>query len=592
MIKRIRLRFEKMKIRRKMYLILIPVILLLILAFFISFQFILNDLEEMTIDKNEQLLSLICNDISSELEVMENTATIFLSNTYVKQFTKTNSGLAEKNALQAAMTRLTSLDFGIPSNSNIASFMIVKNKGNYVHGQISKSLSPHAQQLLVDYILDYFDNNSFATSIPLPDDLYNQIRGICYVLPLAENEEYHIGGYLVLIVDRGFLARIAATYYDNSRTVLVSDQTGNIIWGIDDGLMPDSSLLSCGQAIIRDSHNDEILFLSHYLDDVNWNVSIRVSMDSIRAQLQGYQILSYSMLLFIFVLAVFMITSLSKSFTHRLSEMATVIMNIQSGELDCRFPVRYNDEISLIGNEFNHMVDQLQNLHIKVAQQQLKQRESELHALQSQINPHFLYNSLDCIRSAALVSHDHIVAQQIQCLSNLFRYTVSTNLANETVTINAEVDHLYNYLSMLSFRFADRYDVDLRIERQILPLRTLKLVLQPVVENVFTHGIKHMSSGGFVRISGHLDTDMNCVIFCVEDNGCGIEPKQLENLKALLKSNNLTIRNERFMGLVNINDRIRLAYGNEYGVTVESEWKQGTKVLIKLPAIPTEGCDM
>jgi len=589
----IRTRFGKLKIGTKMYLILIPVILLLMIVFFVSFQFMLHDLEELTIDKNEQLLSLICNDITSELNMVDNTATIILSNDYVKKFTRSDSGPEERSALQTAMTRLTSMDFGVPPNSNISSFMVVKNRENYVHGQISKTIKADSQKLLVNHIFDYYEQNAFTSNIPLPDDLYAKIRGLCYVLPLAENETYRLGGYLVLIVDRGFLARIVARYYDNDRTVLVSDQTRTIVWGAEGIVLPDAFDSSDQQQLtFRDSKGKEYLFLFHHLDELNWDVSIRIPTSSIRAQLHSYQLLCWGMLLFIFILAVFMVTYLTRSFTRRLSEMAAVITSIRDGELDCRFPVRYEDEISLIGGEFNRMVDQLQNLHIKVAKQQLRQREAELHALQNQINPHFLYNSLDCIRSAALVSNDKIVARQIQSLSNMFRYTVSPNIASEIVTIGAEVDHLYDYLSMLSFRFEDRYEVDLRIDEQLLPLQTLKLILQPVVENAFSHGVKHMASRGSVLITGQLDHDLEQVVFCVEDNGRGIDPQRLAYLQSLLKAHPLSERDEHFMGLVNINDRIRIAYGNQYGVSVESIWNQGTKVTIELPVILPEGSEL
>ena len=116
-------------------------------------------------------------------------------------------------------------------------------------------------------------------------------------------------------------------------------------------------------------------------------------------------------------------------------------------------------------------------------------------------------------------------------------------------------------------------------------------IFPSVVENAFSHGVKHMAFGGSVLITGRIDKEMNRVIFCVEDNGRGIEPQRLAYLKSLLQAHPLADRDDHFMGLVNINDRIRIAYGNEYGITIDSVWKQGTKVTIALPLILEEGSD-
>ena len=142
---------------------------------------------------------------------------------------------------------------------------------------------------------------------------------------------------------------------------------------------------------------------------------------------------------------------------------------------------------------------------------------------------------------------------------------------------------------MLCFRFEDRYFVDITISNRILPLYTLKLILQPVIENAFHHGVRHMATGGWVRICGDLDEAENCVRFTVEDNGAGIPSDQLQDLTALLNDSPLSVRSGPFMALVNISDRIHIAYGKAYGLSVESTQGEGTRVTIRIPILREQG---
>ena len=134
---------------------------------------------------------------------------------------------------------------------------------------------------------------------------------------------------------------------------------------------------------------------------------------------------------------------------------------------------------------------------------------------------------------------------------------------------------------MINFRFEDRYHVQIQMDNVILPMRIPKLILQPVVENSFHHGIRNLATEGRVDICGYLDGD--AMILSVEDNGVGIPQEQLENLQQLLQANPLSATDTPYRALVNINDRIRIAYGRDYGVSVESEPGKGTRTVLRLP---------
>lgn len=601
-------RFGDLSLSQKMTILVLLVVIVLLIVFFCVFRIMVSDLQEYMINNNQQLLSLIHIELNDQIQSMQHAATQIMGNNYVKRYVSDPSSYHE-SSLRSIITRHGLVSFGIGTSeasdllsvydlfslSNVSGFLIVADHEtpHYIsHGNVPDN---ETCKNLIEQIKAHTNTDQNTSTLSLSREMYKAIDGLCYVVPIAGTSgsttvDMTPHGYLIIFSGSYHLQKILAKYYREDVTIVISDYKGKTIWSSSDEYMDiemDNKGLSGIQTEIFDGAEKMVVY--NNLSSVKWTVSLHAPLKAVTDQMQNYWYMFFLTVISVLVMYLLLISFFSQSVTSRLNEIISVITNIRSGNMESRFPVVYHDEISQIGEEFNSMIDQLQKYHINVATAQLRQKEAELHALQSQINPHFLYNSLDCIRSTALVNHDITAARQTQTLANMFRYTVSGNISMENVTIRAEIDHIYDYLSMLSFRFEDRYFVDLRISDEILPLQTLKLVMQPVVENAFTHGVRHMASGGSVLISGRLDEQKKCVIFCVEDNGQGIEPERLAYLHKLLRTSPSSQSDVPFMGLVNINDRIHLAYGNHYGVEVESSPGRGTKVTVRIPAIAQEG---
>lgn len=589
--------FGALSISQKMTVSVFLVVLVLLVTFYSIFQVMITDLQEYMIGQDKQMLSLIITDIDSQVRTMQTVATTLMGNDFVKRYV-TSPTEENRSSLQALMTRnaYVGISLGDSQYNNDMNvhdlFSLGDISGLLITGcddtSYVKTGALPSQEIcdeLVSCVRDYYNSDTVLPYISLPQELYDQIPGLCYVFPLANDPNitpisYTIHGYIILFASRYHVLKNIAKYYDEDLTIHLEDEQSKTIW--------------CSSELWNTPAHDPvagpgIMSVSAKLSNVDWSVTLSAPMTSITSQLQTYWYMFALIVLLILCTYLLLIRSFTRSIADRLREMISVITDVRDGNTDSRYPVVYHDEISQIGEEFNRMIDQLQKIHINIAIAELRQKEAELRALQGQINPHFLYNSLDCIRSAALVNHDTIAAKQIQTLANMLRYTVSGNISMEKVSISEEIDHIYDYLSMLSFRFEDRYSVNLQICDAILPLQTLKLILQPVVENAFTHGLRHMASGGAVLISGSLHD--SCVVFRVEDNGCGIAEDRLLQLQQLLSGHPLVGQDTPFMGLVNINDRIRLAYGNEYGVQVDSTLHQGTAVTIRIPIINTKGSE-
>ena len=211
-----------------------------------------------------------------------------------------------------------------------------------------------------------------------------------------------------------------------------------------------------------------------------------------------------------------------------------------------------------------------------------RQQQMEFKMLASQINPHFLYNTLEAIRMQALSNGDKNVAKSVKLLGKSMHYVLENTGTNAT-TLDREIDYVKVYLSIQQIRFPDQINYVIDIDEQILPghCRILPLLLQPVVENAVVHGLEGMKNG-FIMISVKLK-DSTFIEITVQDNGSGIEEARL---KALINHINFgDTEGSSSIGLYNVSQRIRLCYGDQYGVTINSRQGHGTSVILTLPFI-------
>ncbi|OPZ84310.1 MAG: putative sensor-like histidine kinase [Firmicutes bacterium ADurb.Bin419] len=254
------------------------------------------------------------------------------------------------------------------------------------------------------------------------------------------------------------------------------------------------------------------------------------------------------------------------------------IKNINSGNLSGRIAVKNKyDEISEIANSFNNMCDNLNEYIEKVYISDIRQKQAQLKALQAQINPHFLYNTLESIRMRALVNGSKDVAEMIYLLSSLFRNSVKER---PIVNICEEIKYCKMYLELFNMRFMDNINVTFDVKEDVLNFGIMKHSIQPIIENYIIHGIDTQRSDNLltIRIFKH-DSDIYTYVI---DNGNGIEEEKLKKIMQSLESPNLT--NNSGLGLSNVNERIRLLFGNRYGIDIFSEYGKGTVVLLRIAA--------
>lgn len=238
------------------------------------------------------------------------------------------------------------------------------------------------------------------------------------------------------------------------------------------------------------------------------------------------------------------------------------------------------DELQELNRTFNHMMERIGRLVEDIRVEQLNLRATELKLLQAQINPHFLYNTLDAIIWLAESNQKDAVITMVSALSDFFRSTLSKG--RDYITIQEEETHIRSYLQIQQFRYRDILEYEINIPEEMYQYQILKLTLQPVVENALYHGIKNKRGIGRILVSGRQEG--SCLVLTVEDNGIGMDRERLEFVRKML-ANQEKMPDDSGFGLYNIEQRILLNYGRAYGMEIDSTYGEGTVVTITIPAV-------
>lgn len=322
-------------------------------------------------------------------------------------------------------------------------------------------------------------------------------------------------------------------------------------------------------------------------DDIQYYIYYQTkSMEHLTSQLNARVdtfTLLCGILLALLMLLVVVLTIVSVTgIISPIQDLSQVTERVSQGDFSVRAHVDTDDEVAVLAESVNSMTESIEELVQKIKEDERKMRRADLRLLQEQINPHFLYNTLDTI-VWLIEGHDSDKAvNMVMSLSEFFRLVLSKG--REYITIREEEMHIKSYLEIQQVRYRDILEYEIRIEPELYQYKILKLTLQPLVENSLYHGIKYKRAKGTILVSGQLIDGK--IHFKVQDNGIGMEPEELEKLrKEIVKPCKDT---EKGFGLANVNERIRMNFGSEYGMHIESTAGEGTCVEIVIPAVACE----
>lgn len=265
------------------------------------------------------------------------------------------------------------------------------------------------------------------------------------------------------------------------------------------------------------------------------------------------------------------------SFTRPMTQLTKLMIQVRGGDLDVRFDSRCKGEVGYLGRCFNIMVGEMKKLLELVYQEQQNKREAELKILQEQIKPHFLYNTLDTIQWMAKRHNADDVVEIVHALTSLFR--VSLSKGREQILLSDEMSHVKAYLYIQKTRYEDLFDYRIRCDETLLRCRVVKLILQPLVENALYHGIKEMDEYGEIVIDISRE-DEDTMLLSVSDSGVGMTADQCGELNALLSASQRPA-DLKCYGILNVNDRVRLTCGEQFGLRFRPREGGGTVAEIR-----------
>lgn len=290
-----------------------------------------------------------------------------------------------------------------------------------------------------------------------------------------------------------------------------------------------------------------------------------------------------SLLLFFAFLMAFLTFRISAHITDPIYHLEESIKRLENGQENVEIEEGGCYEIQHLGHTINSLVSTMRHLMDDIVQQERQKRKSELDVLQSQINPHFLYNTLDSVIWMTESGRYEESIQMVTSLARLFR--ISLSKGNEFIPLKDELEHARHYMTIQQIRFKNRFVSEIQADEDVQDLYTIKLIVQPLLENAIYHGMSEAEDDGVIRVHAYREKEE--VWIDVEDNGMGMRPEVAEQLLTANRRTS-TSGSGSGIGVINVHQRIQLSFGKQYGLTIESEPDEGTRVRIRIPALREE----
>ncbi|WP_206867896.1 cache domain-containing sensor histidine kinase [Clostridium zeae] len=332
--------------------------------------------------------------------------------------------------------------------------------------------------------------------------------------------------------------------------------------------------------IVKNINNKDYKIMCKGSEYTEWKTVGVFPLDESTKTLRYIKYYSLAVAILTIVFAAILAMIFTRSIVNPINKLRRLMKRTEEGDLNVFFRSKYGDEIGELGNSFNNMIDEIKNLIHLVQAEEKSKRKAEISILQAQIKPHFLYNTLDTIQWMAEEHDAQDIIDVVNALTTLLRIGLSKG--NEIVTVRDEIMHIESYLIIQKVRYEDKLDYEIKIQEEMMNFEVTKLILQPIVENAIYHGIKEKRGKGKIIIEGEIVDKKLC--FTITDNGAGMSEERLKKLNKVLHGKNPGEIKLGF-GVYNVNERIRLSYGEEFGLEFQSTENVGTIVKVWHPLI-------
>lgn len=573
---------------------LISFSILIILALFIFLLISLNYTQDAIIrnskDYTTQLVDQVNADIDSYIQYMKNISMLFTNNKDVTDylFAEDPDPLEEEIMHNAILEQFRTL---MKARTDIRNIGIYRSADRYIfnYNDVTFNVNAHLEmQEWYQKTLQAQGSTSLSSShvqnivksqyswvITLSNTLKNPVtqnqEGLLFIdlnyntiRQLCDNISLGIKGYIFILDENGKII------YHPKQQLIYSDLQQECIEDV-------MALPKDENYFIKTDKTGQRLYTVSTSQNTGWTVVGVAYFSELNNTASQTRIWYILIALLLFLIAFLVSGILAREITRPIKKLKQAMSKVENGNFDTALvPEAEQNEIGSLSRSFNIMTRKIQDLIFQNTEEQRQKRKSELRALQAQINPHFLYNTLDSIVWMAELGKSQEVVLMTSSLAKLLRQSISND--EELVSIRQEIDYTRSYLTIQKSRYKDKLNFEINVSEEILEQKIVKLTLQPIVENAIYHGVKFKERKGTVWISGSMEDGK--IMLAVTDDGVGMSAEQLVHIfepkEEKKKSNGV--------GINNVQKRLHLYYGMEYGLTYESEEGMGTTVYICIPA--------
>ena len=550
----------------------------------ISLNYTRTSVFENTITYTRQLTSQVNNDIDSYINYMENISSMLAENSDVQKFLF-GSGMEAEEAGEQLMSQFATV---LNSRSDIYNVGILQENGKALFNKGNSYINSYVDIKSQEWYKNAVDNqDSICLSSAHVQHVISGERPWVitlsrYIPDLAGEKE---GGVLFVDLNYSAIRKLCdASSVGKKGYIFILDEEGNIVYHPQQQQLYNElqteyidEVMNCKMDYMELGEDDSSrLYTVSRSDKTGWTV---VSCSYISELLKrSDQAQELYMLMAVILVAVSLIISsiMSRSITRPIHKLQSSMASIQDGDFQARnVEVDSLNEIGSLTETFNVMTQKIQELMVQIIEEQKAKRKSELKALQSQINPHFLYNTLDSIIWMAEEGKNEEVVVMTASLAKLFRQLISNDEGE--ISIFQEIEYCRNYLIIQKMRYKDKLEFEIDLDQDIKNEKIIKLVLQPLIENAIYHGLKYKESKGLLVVKGYSQGED--ILFEIKDNGVGMDSETMEHIFERHKVN----YRSNGVGVYNVQRRIKLSYGQEYGITYQSTLGEGTVATVRIP---------
>lgn len=578
-------RFQNKLFLYFLLLVLIPLVALGLSSYFIS----TRSLEQQTIQLQSQTINLIGNNIKLMLDDATDLTSYMINNENLQQMLLRPSAQPLNSGQSLTLGYLEKLKFA----KKYITFLLIYGEKGFVYRDFSeyfRQVTPYEDLLETPLYIATAAKDETAhwtfSSAPLfiYGHSYNEIMVGRRISNMYDSDQklgmlfmgVNRDSFVDLIKDVEIIKSTNIFIFDNNYNLVSSKYDDNLLSArLQDDLKLKERIFSSNFNDILAIHGKKYFVSSALIQPYSWNVVSFTPMDITRKQHEAVLRFTLYLSLALLIIVAVISAAIANSVTSPLKKLLQSMNSFKRGDFHQKVEVSSQDEIGLLTQKYNEMVYEINELVQKQFISQTNQKMIELKTLQTQIEPHFLYNTLDFIFLNSKMNDDEQTARVVQALSQLFR--LSLNKGHDAYTVGDEVKQIQAYINIQHARFPNRFTPEIDIDPRIEPCITMKLLLQPIVENAILHGFRE---AGLLRVTGRF-LDPNRIVLTVEDNGKGMEPEQVAGLMEI------PLTGSGGYGIRNVNERLQMMFGKEYALAIDSRPGEGTRVTMRIPVITT-----